>query len=173
MSRRPATLAGWRTIETYRRAVGSLDSTLETEAVQRQVCSRTCWTLCDHLAVPWSQANAPAHLLPITAGPDMAGWGVGAMIREKNSKPTGSWAETGEASAAIGDEGEGGLRLRVRLSGVVVPTQAVLQNLHLRPAQAESPSGHTSSSMPALWGKGPGAGRGVNTALKGTEPAQT
>ena len=77
------------------------------------------------------------------------------------------------AAAAIGDEGEGGLRLRLRLSGVAVPTQAVLQNLHLRPAQAERPPGHTSSSMPALWGKGPGAGRGVNTALKGTEPAQT
>ena len=76
-------------------------------------------------------------------------------------------------AAAIGDEGEGGLCLRLRLSGVVVPTQAVLQNIRLWPAQAESPPSHTSSSMPALWGKGPGAGRGVNTALKGTEPAQT
>lgn len=51
------------------------------------------------------------------------------MIREKNSKATGSWAETGEAAAAIGDEGEGGLRLWLRLNGVAVPTQAVLQNL--------------------------------------------
>lgn len=95
------------------------------------------------------------------------------MIREKNSKATGSWAETGEAAAAIGDEEEGGLRLWLRLNGVAVPTQTVLQNLRLWPAQAESQPGHTSSSMPALWGKGPGARRGVNTALKGTEPAQT
>ena len=172
MSRRPATLAGWRTIETHRRAVGSLDSTLETEAVQRLVCSMTCWTLCDHLAVPWSQANAPAHPLPITVQPGSGRVVEGAWSGKRTQSPLGP-GQTGEAAAAIGDEGEGGLCLRLRLSGVVVPTQAVLQNIRLWPAQAESPPSHTSSSMPALWGKGPGAGRGVNTALKGTEPAQT
>ena len=32
--------------------------------------------------------------------------------------------------------------------------------------------GLTCFSIPLLWGKGPGAGRGENTHLKGTEPAQ-
>ena len=78
-------------------------------------------------------------MLQPTCSPSQHGPDLGGHDQGKELRGPGSWAEIGEAAAATGDEGEGGLHLRLRLSGAAVPTQAVPQSLRLWPAQAESP----------------------------------
>ena len=133
MGGRPATLAGWRTTETHRRAVGSLDSNLETRQ-RRQVCSGSAGLSAITLLCPGAKRMLQPTRSPCQHGPDLGGHDQGKELRGP-----GSWAEIGEAAAATGDEGQGGLRLRLRLSGAAVPTQAVPQSLRQWPARAESP----------------------------------
>ena len=89
---------------------------------------------------------------------DFCGVGGGGHDQGKELRGPGSWAEIGEAAAATGDEGEGGLHLRLRLSGAAVPTQAMPQSLRLWPAQAESPRDTLAPARLPSGAKGRGEG---------------
>lgn len=145
MGRRPAPLAGWRTTETHRRAVGSLDSTLEMRQRRDRSALGPAGLLVITLLCPGAKPMLQPTCSPSQHGPDLGGRDQGKELRGP-----GSWAETCEAAAATGDEGEGGLRLRLRLSGAAVPTQAMPQRLRLWPARAESPQAtHAPARLPS------------------------